>query len=174
LINGEATEELDFSAMHLRMLYHRRGLEVPCEHYDSPYDFGKGKALNKLAVLIIVNCEPEQDEVKAIAAAFRDDRELRNEFGDGILKHDFVRQLIADFEAAHPAIADDFFSGCGLKLQYRDSMIMEDILKHFVSKEVPVIPVHDSLIVPVSYVDETRNVMMDAYKRNIGFDALIG
>jgi hypothetical protein len=174
LINGEATEELDFSAMHLRMLYHRRGLEVPREHYDSPYDFGKGKALNKLAVLIIVNCEPEQDEVKAISAAFRDDRELRRKFGDGILKHDFVRQLIADFKVAHPAIADDFFSGCGLKLQYRDSVIMEDILKHFVRKGVPIIPVHDSLIVTESHADEARQVMNEVYKDHMGFDAVIG
>jgi hypothetical protein len=171
LINGEATEELDFSAMHLRMLYHLRGLEAPD---GDLYGFGASRELNKLVALIVINCEPEQDEFKAISAAFRDDRELRSKFGDGILKHDFVRQLIADFKVAHPAIADDFFSGCGLKLQYRDSLIMEDILKHFVGKEVPIIPVHDSLIVPESHADEARQVMKETYRNHMGFNAVVG
>ena len=70
-------------------------------------------------------------------------------------------------------LSDDFFSGCGLKLQYRDSLIMEDILKHFVGKEVPVIPVHDSLIVPGSYADETREVMAETYRNHTGFDAVV-
>lgn len=171
LINGEATEELDFSAMHLRMLYHLGRREAPD---GDLYAFGSSRELNKLASLIVINCEPEQDEVKAIAAAFREDSELRIRFGDGILKHDFVRQLIADFKTAHPAIAENFFSGCGLTLQYRDSMIMEDLLKHFIGKEVPIIPVHDSLIVPVSHADEAKEVMKETYKNHMGFDAVIG
>lgn len=53
-LDGESVSEPDFSAMHLRMLYHRRGLELPADLHDSPYDFGVGKELNKLAVLIVV------------------------------------------------------------------------------------------------------------------------
>ena len=171
VINGEATVELDFSAMHLRMLYHERGLKAP---EGDLYAFGEDRRLNKVAALVVINCEPEQDEVKAISAAFRDDKELRSEFGDGILKHDFVRRLITDFKTAHPAIAGDFFSGCGLKLQYRDSLIMEGILKHFIGKEVPIIPVHDSAIVPVRYADEARQVMKEVYKDHMGFDPVVG
>lgn len=163
-LNGEATIEPDFSAMHLRMLYHERGLGDPG---GDLYDFGADRELNKLASLIVINCEPEHDEVRAIAAAFRDNEELRSKHGDEIMKHDFVRQLIADFKAAHPDIAQDFFSGCGLRLQNKDSMIMADILEYFADREVPAIPVHDSVIVPESLEEEAKMVMREMYRRHM-------
>ncbi|MEE9122017.1 MAG: hypothetical protein V3U56_12135 [Syntrophobacteria bacterium] len=169
-LNGEPTVEPDYSSMHVRMLYHLRGLETPG---GDLYDFGGDKGLNKLVALIVINCEPEHDEVRAVAAKFRDS-EKRKKLGDEILKHDYIGNLINDFRAAHPAIAEDFCSGCGPKLQYRDSLIMEDLLKHFVGKGVPIIPVHDSLIVSVSYVDEARQVMKKVYKNHLGFDAVVG
>jgi hypothetical protein len=169
-LNGEPTVELDYSSMHVRMLYHLSGLEAPD---GDLYDFGEDRDLNKLVALIVINCEPEHDEVRAVAAKFRDS-EKRKKLGDEILKHDYIGNLINDFKAAHPAIAEDFCSGCGPNLQYRDSLIMEDLLKHFVGKGVPIIPVHDSLIVSVSYVDEARQVMKKVYKNHLGFDAVVG
>jgi hypothetical protein len=169
-LNGEPTVELDYSSMHLRMLYHLRGLETPG---GDLYDFGEDRTLNKLVALIVINCEPEHDEVRAVAAKFRD-KELRKRLGDEILKHKYIGDLINDFKATHAPIADDFASGAGLKLQYRDSLIMEDLLKHFVGKEVPIIPVHDSLIVPESHADEAGQVMNETYKNHMGFDAVVG
>jgi hypothetical protein len=169
-LNGESTVEPDYSCLHLRMLYHLRGLEAPT---GDLYDFSEHRDLNKRVAQIVINCGPEHDEVKAVGAKFRDDG-LKESRGDEILKHDYIRNLINDFKAAHPAIAEDFCSGCGVKLQYRDSMIMEDILKHFIRKEVPIIPVHDSLIVPESHADEAREVMKEKYKNHMGFDAVIG
>jgi hypothetical protein len=170
-INDEPTVEIDYSSMHLRMLYHLRGLEAPD---GDLYDFGVSRELNNVVGLIIVNCEPHQDRLKAISHHFKGKKKLREKFGDEIMSHDFIRKLIADFKAAHPKIRDDFFSGCGLKLQYRDSLIMEDLLKHFTRKGVPIIPVHDSLIVPESHTDEAREVMKETYKKHMGFDAVVG
>ncbi len=170
-INGEPTVEIDYSSMHLRMLYHLSGLEAPD---GDLYGFGVNRELNKNVALIIINCEPHKDRLKAISHSFKGKKKLREKFGDGIMKHDFIRNLIADFRTAHPNIRDDFFSDCGPKLQYRDSLIMEDILKHFVGKEVPIIPVHDSLIVPVSHAHEAIEVMTETYKNHMGFDPLVG
>lgn len=168
-LNGEPTVEPDYRSMHVRMLYHLRGLETPG---GDLYDFGGDKGLNKLVALIVINCEPEHDEVRAVAAKFRDS-EKRKKLGDEILKHDYIGNLINDFRATHAPIAEDFASGAGVKLQYRDSLIMEDILKHFVGKEVPIIPVHDSLIVTESHADEARQVMKETYKNHMGFDAVV-
>jgi hypothetical protein len=170
-INGEPTVEIDYSSMHLRMLYHMHGLEAP---EGDLYGFGISRKLNKSVALIIINCEPHQDRLKAISHHFKGKKKLRDKFGDDIMNHDFIRRLIADFKAAHPKIRADFFSGCGVKLQYRDSLIMEDILKHFTRKEVPIISVHDSVIVPVSHAGEAREVMKEKYKNHMGFDAVIG
>jgi hypothetical protein len=171
IINGEPTVEIDYSSMHLRILYHLRGLEAP---EGDLYGFGVSRELNKAVALIIINCEPHKDRLKAISHSFRGKKKLREEFGDDIMKHEFIRKLIDDFRAAHPKIRADFFSGCGLNLQYRDSMIMEDLLKRFIRKEVPIIPVHDSLIVPVSHAHEAIEVMTETYKNHMGFDPLVG
>jgi hypothetical protein len=169
-LNGEPTAELDYSCLHLRMLYHLSGIETPG---GDLYDFGEDRALNKLVAQIVINCEPEHDEVRAVADKFRDS-ESRKRLGDEILKHDYIGSLINDFKATHAPIAEDFASGAGVKLQYRDSLIMEDLLKHFVGKEVPIIPVHDSLIVPESHADKARQVMKETYRNHMGFDAAIG
>jgi hypothetical protein len=171
LIDGEPTVEIDYSSMHLRMLYHLRGLGAPD---GDLYGFGVSRELNKIVALISINCEPLKDRLKAISNSFKNNKKLREEFGDDIMKHEFIRKLIDDFRAAHPKIRDDFFSGCGLNLQYRDSMIMEDLLKHFIRKDVPIIPVHDSLIVPVSHAHEATEVMTETYKNHMGFDPLVG
>jgi len=172
-LNGEAVAEPDFSAMYLRMLYHRRGLEVPSKLYDSPYDFGKGKKLNKLAVLIVVNCEPGKDPVKAIRQAFREDWNLMDKYGNEILKKAFIEELIADFRKAHPAIEQDFFSGKGLEFQNLDSMITSDILDYFLDREIPVLPIHDSYIVARQYGDDLYEVMKEKYRKYMGFDPVI-
>jgi hypothetical protein len=112
-INGEPTVEIDYSSMHLRMLYHMHGLEAP---EGDLYGFGISRKLNKSVALIIINCEPHQDRLKAISHHFKGKKKLRDKFGDDIMNHDFIRRLIADFKAAHPKIRADFFSGCGVKL----------------------------------------------------------
>jgi hypothetical protein len=39
---------------------------------------------------------------------------------------------------------------------------------------VPIIPVHDSVIVPVSHAGEALEVMKETYKNHMGFDAVVG
>ena len=172
-LNGETVSEPDFSAMHLRMLYHRRGLELPPDLHDSPYDFGMGKEFNKLAVLIVINCEPQKDPIKAIRQEFRDNTKLMEKYGRQILKDAFIKQLVGNFREFHSAIAEDFFTGVGLELQNLDSMIMADILNQFLDKELALIPVHDSVVVPQSYEDEAKKVMTKAYREHMGFNPVI-
>ena len=172
-LNGETVSEPDFSAMHLRMLYHRRGLELPPDLHDSPYDFGAGKEFNKLAVLIVINCAPQKDPIKAIRQEFRENTKLMEKYGRQILKDAFIKQLVGNFREFHSAIAEDFLTGVGLELQNLDSMIMADILTQFLDKEVPLIPVHDSVVVPQSYEDEAREVMKKAYSEHMGFNPVI-
>jgi len=57
-----------------------------------------------------------------------------------------------------------------LKLQYIDSQLAESVLKHFTSRDIPCLCVHDSFIVPKKYGDELEGVMKDTYKSKINYD----
>lgn len=94
-------------------------------------------------------------------------------YGRQILKDAFIKQLVGNFREFHSAIAEDFFTGVGLELQNLDSMIMADILNQFLDKELPLIPVHDSVVVPQSYEDEAKKVMKKAYREHVGFNPVI-
>ena len=59
----------------------------------------------------------------------------------------------------HHAIADAFYSGQGLRLQYIDSQLAERVMLHFANKGVPVLPVHDSFIIAAQHQQELVTVM---------------
>jgi hypothetical protein len=62
--------------------------------------------------------------------------------------------------------------GAGLFLQYDDSRIIDEILMKMVSKKIPVLPVHDSLIAPAEHDGTLRQVMTEAYQKIMGKDFL--
>ena len=57
------------------------------------------------------------------------------------------RELSQRILQEHHAIADAFYTGQGLRLQYIDSPLAERVMLYFTSKDVPVLPVHDSFII---------------------------
>ena len=70
----------------------------------------------------------------------------------------------------HNKIDKYFYTGIGVRLQYRDSKIAERILKHFTRKKIVCLCIHDSFIVQEQYKDELIEVMKREYKREMGFD----
>ena len=77
--------------------------------------------------------------------------------------------MFSHFESAHPTISKYFRSGKGIELQFKDSMIAEDILKHFTRQGKPCLCIHDSFIVEEFNKEELSVVMKEAYKTHLGF-----
>lgn len=73
------------------------------------------------------------------------------------------------FAEKHIRINKFLNSDIGLTLQYKDSKIAEDILKHFTKKGIPCLPIHDSFIVPNKYKDELIETMHEVYIKHFGF-----
>jgi hypothetical protein len=55
---------------------------------------------------------------------------------------------------------------------YDDNRIIDEILMKMVSKKIPVLPVHESLIAPAEHEGTLRQVMTEAYQRIMGKDFL--
>lgn len=151
-INDHPTTEIDFSGLHIVLLYASKGISYwSNEHAGRPYDFGllppfeteaQSKDAMKLLSLMALNAGSR----RAAFSAFRDasptgsiEKRLTNRELD---------QLLVRFENRHPDIADQLCSDAGVRLMRQDSDITELIVDGFTQRGIPVLSVHDSYIVP--------------------------
>ena len=68
----------------------------------------------------------------------------------------------------HDPIKHMFFCGMRNNLQYRDSMIPEQVMLHFAKNDIPVLLVHDSFIIQVGLFIDLLEVMEKEFKKQIG------
>ena len=171
-INGEPAVELDYSGLHVRMLYNRIGID----YRDECYVYQKADQENKpdrerikLASLIVIN---SSDRRKAIRALHNQCRKKDLHYPAGQFGR--YSALVDRFEQHHEPIREFFLSGQGLELQYLDSTIMANILSRMTSENIPALPVHDSVICPARHEGFLRQVMVEEYHKVMGFEPVIG
>lgn len=145
-INLAETVQLDFSTLHLSMLYAQRNIEL----LSDPYSFDLNRNIAKKTILVLINAETEYSALKAL------EKEYKNTL-------DF-KPIIAAAKQYHTPIADCFGSGIGIKLQNYDARIAVNVVSHFTAKGVPCLPIHDSFIVDKRYKEQLKDVMVYAYK----------
>jgi hypothetical protein len=163
-IDGYPVVELDYSGLHLRMLYHREGMD----YKGDPYGFGstQERPYLKLVSLIMINKKTRQGLLRAMKKTFAA-KQL------DIPPDEQIERMVARFDAAHDRISRYFCSDIGLRLQYLDSQITSEILDYFLEREIPVLPIHDSYIVAEQYEDELYEVMREKYRDRMRFNPVI-
>jgi hypothetical protein len=156
-INGKPTVELDFRAIHPRILYALEGKACP----DDPYDVGLNPRHRDL-VKEVLN--------KMINAP---DRFMKPEGFDSA----GLAMTFADFQALirskHELIAKYFKTGFGLKAQFIDSQIAERVLLHFAKHYIPCLPIHDSFIMHHGFKAELDDEMRKAFREVTGQEGAI-
>jgi len=166
-INDNPTVELDYSALHIRMLYHIIGMEYKDDPYGALCGNPEERKMYKLVQLIAINSANMPEAVMAI----------RDEFRKKHIPYDLttksIVKLIYKFKEAHQPIEDFLFSGIGLKLQNRDSKITESILLRLIKQNIPCLPVHDSYIVETRYRGALEQAMIEEYEEIMGFEPVI-
>ena len=165
-INGEPTVECDFASLHPTMLYLERGLQI----LDDPY----------AGILETEQGQPPIDDPFRVSArafakvAFNAMVNAKAELGrppQGLRPRDFGltwRELSQRILEKHNAIADAFYTGQGLRLQHIDSQLAERVMLYFTSKDVPVLPVHDSFIIAAQHQQELVTVMNRVFGERFG------
>ena len=170
IINGNKTTEVDFTGLHISMLYNMIGLNIQTDPYAISGGPSELRVFPKIASMVLVNAKNKKSAISAMHKAIRDDNELLH------LKKKYkvsVIKLFAAFEKHHQTISKFFGSGIGLSLQNTDSKIAEDILDYFTSREIPCLCVHDSFLVEEKHRDELTSVMKDTYIKHLGFPGKI-
>lgn len=161
-INGEKTAEVDYSAHHIRMLYHKEGID----YTEDPYLVCGGKNLRetyKVVGLIAINAKNERSAYGAI-------RDELSASGIPLPKNDKpLVSLVKTFRDAHKQIAKYLFSDIGISLQNIDGEIMNNILMRLMNKGILGLSVFDSVIVAERYADVLREIMVAEYEKVMKF-----
>jgi hypothetical protein len=145
-INGEEVCELDYSALHPRITYALKGIEVK----DDPYTIeGCDRSAVKKAFLVLFNCKSKEHAINTIRSEFH------------IKK---AESLIDKIEQKHEAISKSFYNpGFGLHLQRLDSWFAEEIINHLTERGIVCLPVHDSFIIAKQHESELHQLMEEAF-----------
>jgi hypothetical protein len=176
IINTDSTIEIDYSGLHIYMLYALKGINF-ADLKKEPYIYPKGqdpknyRPILKLLLLAAVNSSSEDECIKAVRYEINMNRsDFPEELPD-------LKQAYSMFKGYHADIADLFCSKSGLKLQHWDSDIAEDIIRVMTEHDIPVLAVHDSFICPKPEEHFLEEVMFKVYERHavkLGDKALTG
>lgn len=166
-INGRPTIELDFNAMHPRMLYHKEGID----YRNDPYVIGRNcdenyRSIYKKVGMICINSESEQKAIDAIQDKLQEEG-LTEFLPDN--SDETRRKLINAFKRHNRPIEKYFLTGIGSELQKIDSDIAHSILMYFARKGILVLCIHDSFIIDRRYRIELKRKMSEFYEAKMRF-----
>ncbi|HAY33771.1 MAG TPA: hypothetical protein PK536_09695 [Ignavibacteria bacterium] len=162
-INGSPTVELDFGSMHIRILYQLENKRISGNVYEQLSDGNPLlRGLYKLIALVSINSTTLKKTLEGlrsdILTRHRELLVLFNKVTDEEILGYFNR-----WKKAHKPIAKYFNSDIGVKLQNYDSQIAAGVIRHFTSKGVPVLVVHDSFVIEDKYKEDLKDIMNSKY-----------
>jgi len=188
LLNGQEVEELDYSAMHPNILYVWEGQQCPVSFYEQiaiqlGVSYTETKFVIKKVALMSINASDEKDlakairgdwysEMKANYTRIKEGREPRKILLDELnrLNIDF-KQIVIAFRKAHPTVEKYIYYASANKLMLAESNIMTLVLLDLMNKNIPAIPIHDSVLFQKQDANAStvKQVMLDQYKQYTGF-----
>ncbi len=166
-INNIATVEIDYSAIHVIMLYALMGIDYWSNFTKDPYDINihfvndpeHSRKIIKLLLLLAINANDETSLFKA----------FRNEHDYETMRYEFTNErlseILTDIKKEHHPIAHKICSGEGIKLMNYDSMIVEYILDDFIKRDTAILTVHDSFVVQLGDENKLHELMKEAFER---------
>jgi len=168
LLDGSRAVEIDYSGLHIVLLYALEGTDYWQTVAEDPYrlegyeESERMRSLLKQVLLTSINGESKQNALGAIQKEVNFNKdEYQWVIDEGI----DLGELIDKFSKTHSPISKYFFSGHGVKLQNLDSNIAEMIVNEFTRREIPVLCIHDSFIVPSQYKDDLLVSMKKAFRK---------
>lgn len=171
LIDGNQTQEIDFSGFHISLAYGLEGLSPPTDPYalnliDARLSDKQQRSAVKLLALTAINAKDR----KTAFMAFRNEMNREQAGADNKISFtdDLLTVLLEEFLNENPSIAHYLCADKGVELMAIDGNITSRLIEHFTNKNIPILTVHDSYIVEFEYEDELIRVMNDACEKELG------
>lgn len=167
--DGMAGLEVDFSGMHIVILYAQEGINYWTDIGEDPYSITQINGINpeidlraacKLLLLTAINA----DGPRKAFQAFRQQAESGS-LEKKLTNHQLSKLLDA-LSSKHKPIAHKLASGAGIDLMYIDSQITENLIDRFTNHyECPILAIHDSFIVPFGYDKKLAEEMQISFEQ---------
>lgn len=158
-IDNHMAVELDYSCLHPTLLYLEDGLPVPDGDMYEVLGFPpEARGFLKAALNIIVNTKNRTAAQRAIRQAQRKKKKSKRPFPP-LPQGMTLDEIFDGFSAKHHPIENHFFSTGGRRLQRIDSDIAERVMLRLVSRDIAVLPLHDSFLVSRLYADDLADAM---------------
>jgi hypothetical protein len=163
-IDGEPTDEIDFSGLHPTLLALEHGKVLHGDKYDlerqvlERIPYSQQRNIVKELVLIAINAKSKSEAYAA----------YNGQNKDKTLAHAELDQLLAAFIEKYPFLRNELCSDKGIDLMYIDSQITEEVIKRFVEANKPILPIHGSYIVRQSDKNFLKLIMKDACDQVLG------
>ena len=166
-IDGQETVELDYSGFMPRALYHSLGIDYAEDPYDLPDVYAAAEAEG-------FSRKKARDGIKRIFLVLLNGRDERMEPSSVSLPAGISRSDVFDLlREKHKALSSFFHSGITVNLMKNESDICEAILRDGIKDGVPVLPIHDSYIVPLASKSWLLDKMKNHYFIMFGYNPII-
>lgn len=164
-IDGSKTVEVDYSGLHINMLYALEHIQYPLD--KSPYEFWMQVQLDKSES----NLETAKKQAKKAMFTLMNAKSIKDALW--VLRdEDFSvdwDNLIDLMLQEHQAIKKYIGSDMGITLQNLDSKMMIDIIEDLHSKGIVCLGIHDSVIIKEEDKEEAINTMKRIYQEHLGY-----
>lgn len=184
-IRGEPVGSWDFSQLHptlLLLLHHGVGMEQNLfstgDVYSMPDYSDLPRSAHKKFINSIFNAQSREAATRSIMTAHRywdlfEDCWVYETYKGSAERQGLpvwpkspkkaAQDYIDSFLFRHPAFEGIAFKGLWGTLQLLDSQIMQEAVKTATAMAIPVLPVHDELVVPRSQKDTVRSILVDSF-----------
>ncbi len=181
-INKANTVEIDYSSLHIKMLYAKKGIQYNLDPYKALTDNEEHRIVFKKFFLTLINASNIFKAIGAIENDIKDiEKRIINNNREGkkskerdveflriVKKEDFNWfSVINKIKKVHSPIQEYICSDMGTQLMNIDSKIILEVIMHFTNKNIPCLPVHDSVIIEEEHRDELKEVMQKTYKKHM-------
>jgi len=169
-IDGTPSIELDFSGLHIALLYALEGIDYEAEGWSDPYSIDtveqtpELRKLLKTVLLIALNAK----DLNTTILAVREEIRTRQDLSWAVDRRINVEELVLKFLHRHKQISRYFFSGKGIWLQNIDSSIAARTLKYLTHLNIPALCLHDSFIVSQDQFCVLLQAMSTSYCNELG------
>jgi len=168
-INDKSTVEMDYSCLHLHMMYHLKGIHFG----DNPYlsEIKRLRELYKAITMTVINTNIRTSAIKAILKQHKDGELDLSWLND--VTYNKIEKYFKKWEKVHYKLKDQFYTNKGIDLMNLDSIIMSKILKHFSDKGIVACGIHDSVIIQKQFKKELLQIMVEVYEEVLGFKPVV-
>ena len=161
--------EVDYSCLHIVLLMALEGVDYQEDAYYLPHpptiDSKLFRNYLKKILLISINSKDRKSAIRGCIGEMNRDR---GSYPAYFVRSKYIEKYLDKLIDKHKIISKYICSGMGVKLFTWDSMISSTVIEHFINKNIPIICVHDSYIVPDNnYESELIQVMKDAFKQSL-------